>query len=101
MQLELTTRHFRPAEDFKANLQKTVSDCAQKYLSNPQWAHVTVSLEDTRYSAEADVKFKGIVFHAGSEGYDLTGTVNAMIQRLEKQMRRHKEKIKNHKHKEE
>ena len=99
MEFTITTRHFEPMDEIRSSVERKVKNCVEKYFSRGV-SHVTVSMESNRYVVEIDIKIKGISFHARKEMHDLNGAVDATVEKIETQMRRYKERRKNHKQKE-
>ena len=60
-------------------------------------AHVTLVVEKNRQKAEARVHVSGADLFATSEHDDMYAAIDSMIDKLDRQLIRHKEKLKNHK----
>jgi putative sigma-54 modulation protein len=97
LEFSVTTRHFEPAEEFRSFVERKVRTCVEKYFPKAVEAHVTVSMEGHGYIAEIDIKIRGVSFHARGEMRDLHSVTEMVMEKIETQMRRYKERRKSHK----
>ncbi len=100
MEFALTTRHFEPGEEFRDFVERKVKASVGKYFPKAVEAHVMVLMEGhNRYTAEVDIKITGISFHARGEMHDLHAVIEMVIEKIETQMRRYKDKERGKTHK--
>ncbi len=68
-----------------------------KYLDNPSDAHVVLSVEKFRNVAEINLSANGLSVNASEEAKDMTLAIDNAIEKIERQLKKHKEKIRGHK----
>lgn len=68
-----------------------------KYLSEPVEVHWFLSVEKIRHIADATVVAMGVTIKAQESTQDMYSAIDAVADKLEKQVRKHKEKVKDHK----
>jgi putative sigma-54 modulation protein len=69
----------------------------QKYIDEPIVAQVFMTVEKIRHSAEITITAKGITIKASEETNDMYAALDAVVDKIERQLRRYKERIKEHK----
>lgn len=60
--------------------------------------HVILNIEKLMQIAEATVLIKGEELHARAESENMYNAIDALLDKLDRQLLRHKEKLKNHHH---
>lgn len=96
MQVSVTFRHMESTEALKSYaLEKTGH--LDKYNLKPADVHWVLSVEKIRHIAEVTVSSKGVTFKAHEEQGDLYSAIDMTIDKLEMQVRKYKEKLKDHK----
>ncbi|MBI3598034.1 MAG: ribosome-associated translation inhibitor RaiA [Nitrospirae bacterium] len=68
----------------------------EKYVSKPLQATVTLKVEKYRQIAEAHVNLNGVVLQAEEETDEMEASVDKVMSKIEKQLRKYKEKASNH-----
>jgi putative sigma-54 modulation protein len=58
--------------------------------------HVVLSVEKLRQKAEATVHVSGATLFANAENEDMYAAIDALTDKLDRQIKKHKEKIKDH-----
>src|SRR5512137_71261 len=96
MQLNITFRHVEPSDALKAYATEKV-DRLKKYFDGLVEGHVILSLEKIRHLAEVTLQANGIRVNAKEENADFYSAVDNVVEKLERQLVRYKEKIKRHK----
>jgi len=96
MEMHVTFRHMDPSETIKQHVQSRL-DHLKKYLLKPGNAHVILGLEKFRRIAEITLTDNGDQITALDETDDMYKSIDGAIAKLEKQLRKHKEKIQSHK----
>ncbi|HIJ60071.1 MAG TPA: ribosome-associated translation inhibitor RaiA [Nitrospirae bacterium] len=67
-----------------------------KYLSNINEAVVTLSVEKYRHKAEVLLKVDGVMIQAEGTTGEVYSAIDGVVEKLEKQVLRHKEKLQSH-----
>jgi len=73
------------------------SERLHKFLSEPIEIHWVLSVEKIRHIADTSVVANGMTIKAQSNTQDMYSSIDTVIDKLERQVRRHKERIKDHK----
>jgi len=58
--------------------------------------HCILTVEKLRHKAESTVKLRGSTIHAAAIDGDMYAAIDALADKLEEQVRRHKEKVRDH-----
>ena len=98
MEVRISGRNFEITESLKEHVNKKVENF-EKYLNNIIDVHVVLSVEKYRQCAEISVFAKKLKLTETSEETDMYAAVDKVCTRIEKALRRHKEKIKSHRNK--
>ncbi len=96
MQVNITFRNMFATDALRNHVQDKLGKVVDKYLDKVTEAHVTLSLE--RYLHHADVNLHAGHFHVrGKEkSEDMYASIDMAIDKIEKQLKKHKERLKNH-----
>src|SRR5438552_4280212 len=98
MQLSVTFRHMDATEALKDYAREKV-ERIRKYFPDPIKAHVTMAC-DRGYNHIADVLItlhNGIIIKGEETTEDMYSSIDLVMAKIERQCRRYKEKIRNHK----
>lgn len=96
MQITTTFRHMESSEPLKSYAEDKLEK-VRKYIDEPIVAQVFLTVEKIRHSAEVTITAKGITIKAAEETNDMYAAVDAVVDKIERQLRRYKERIKAHK----
>ena len=96
MQITTTFRHMEPSDPLKSYAEEKL-ERVKKYIDEPIVAQVFLTVEKIRHSAEVTITAKGITMKAAEETNDMYAAVDAVVDKIERQLRRYKERIKAHK----
>jgi putative sigma-54 modulation protein len=96
MQITTTFRHMEPSEALKSYAQEKL-ERVKKYIDEPIVVQVFLTVEKIRHSAEVTITAKGMTIKAAEETNDMYASVDAASDKIERQLRRFKERIKAHK----
>ena len=69
----------------------------KKYIDRPVEAHVVLSVEKFRNVAEVNLMADGLNVNAKEESKDMHLAIDNAIEKIERQLKKHKEKIRGHK----
>ena len=93
MKLTVTGRNIEITDGIRNHLNdkidKTLAD-----LGEAADVHVALSVEKHRHFAEVTVKTKGFTLHSQDETEDLYTSMDKALEKMEKQIRKNKEKAK-------
>ncbi len=95
MQLSVTGHHI----DLTDALRNYVSDKferLERHFDHVQNVHVILTVEKLRHKAEASMNISGSQVFADSVENDMYAAVDVLVDKLDRQIVRHKEKMKNH-----
>jgi putative sigma-54 modulation protein len=96
MQVSVTFRNTGSESWFKDYVTERLSRI-QKYIDKPVDAHVVLSVEKFRYVAEINIMAKGISLVGKEEAKDMQLAIDNVIDKIERQIKKHKEKSREHK----
>ena len=93
MKLTVTGRKIEITDGIRNHLNskmnKTIAD-----LDEAADIHVALAVEKHRHFAEVTVKTKGFTIHSQEETNDLYASMDKALEKMEKQIQKHKEKTK-------
>ena len=89
MNLTVTGRNFEITDAIKKFLEKRIAKKADRLYDNAN-IHFSFYVYKNRHMAEATVKQKGLTTRAKDETRDLYLTVDNVLGKIEKQIRKHK-----------
>ena len=98
MQLSVSGRHLHLSKDIQDHAHSKASKLGQ-FFNKIQKVDVVVSKEGSNYAVEVVVKpdgYESIVGH--DSGTEIKACIDTTMDKLGRQITRHKEKIRNHKH---
>ena len=95
MQLNLSGHHLEitaQTRQYANNKFKRI----QRHFSRVTQIHCVLSAENSQYKAEATVHLSQGRLHADSVKHDLKAALDELVDKLDRQVRRHKEKLHDH-----
>jgi putative sigma-54 modulation protein len=95
MQLNLSGHHI----DITPALRTYVStkmERLERHFDNVTNIHVILSVEKLIQKAEANLHVSGANLFANAEHEDMYAAIDALVDKLDRQIKKHKEKIKDH-----
>ena len=96
MQIAVTFRHMEPSDALKSYAEEKL-ERVKKYIDEPVVVQVFLTVEKIRHMAEVTINAKGITIKAAEETNDMYASIDAVSDKIERQLRRFKERIKAHK----
>ncbi len=96
MQVSVTFRNTGSESWFKDYVTERLSKI-QKYIDKPVEAHVVLSVEKFRNVAEVNIMAKGINLVGKEEAKDMQLAIDNVIDKIERQIKKHKDKSREHK----
>jgi putative sigma-54 modulation protein len=97
MNLDITGRHIEITPALKEFTEDKLRKL-EKLLDGPLEIHVVLGIEKHRHTAEIQVKSRTAVISGTQETGDLYASIGEVIDKLERQALKHKEKMRGHKH---
>ncbi len=96
MQVSVTFRNMESREILREYVQEKISKL-KKYFDYPLEANVVLIVEKHRHIAEVTLVANRLTINAQEETEDMFSAIDRVLDKLERQILKHKEKIKRHK----
>ena len=96
MQVNITFRHLDPTEALKTHVRDRVAH-VQKYIDRPSEAHAVLHVENLDHHAEITVKAGRFLLRGTAKSQDMYASIDAAADKIERQLKKYKEKLYNHK----
>ncbi len=96
MQISVSFRNVDPSEHLKGYAETRMARF-KKYMEEPVEIHLVLSIQKFRHTADVTISANGIKIKAQEETGDLYSAIDMVLDKIEKQIKRHREKIKEHK----
>ncbi len=97
MQIAVTFRHMEASDPIRAYVEEKLAR-VKKYIEEPIDAQAVLSVaKKIRHSAEVTIVAKGITIKGSEETNDMYAAIDNVVAKIERQLKRYKEKIKEHK----
>ncbi len=91
MNIIITGRHLELTNNLKSYAEEKVTKF-RKYLSSITEATITLSVEKYRHKAEVLLKVNGMVIQAESVTGEMYSSIDNVVEKLERQVKKYKEK---------
>jgi putative sigma-54 modulation protein len=95
MQLNITFRQFGSSDALKEHVREKV-ERVNKYLDRAGEAHVVLSLERHLHHADITIHSGSWVLRGKDKSEDMYASIDMAMDKIEAQLRKYKEKLKNH-----
>lgn len=95
MQLNITGHHIEVTDSLKAYVSEKI-ERLEKHFDHVNNVHVILSVEKLRQKSEATVHVNGASLFADSTEEDMYAAIDSMVDKLDRQIKKHKEKLKDH-----
>lgn len=93
MEITVTFRHMEPSESLKSYAEEKVSKI-NKFLDFPIEAHIVLAVEKFRRMADVTLNLNGTIIKGVEETEDMYSAIDQVMDKIEKQVKRYREKIK-------
>ena len=100
MEVRVTARHFELTEALQSHAQKQFQRL-KRYFNHIVDGHMILSIEKYRQMAELQVKVYGTVLTAKAASNEMYTSIDQVVEKMERQIKRYKGKLTNHKVKKE
>ena len=95
MQVSITGRHLDVTESLKAHVEEKISKL-KRHFDHVTDVHVILEVEKMQKKAEATVQISGATLFAEDHQEDMYVAIDNMVDKLDRQIIKHKEKISAH-----
>lgn len=95
MQISITGRHVDLSDSLRAHVEKRLEGL-QRYFDGVIRAHVVFCVEKSRHVAEITIQANNVTLHAEDETADLYASIDGAADKIEKQLKRHKDRLRSH-----
>jgi putative sigma-54 modulation protein len=97
MQIAVNFRHMESSEAVRSYVEEKLSR-VKKYVGEPIDAQVVLSVQKKiHHRAEVTMVAKGLTMKSTEETGDMYSAIDLMVDKIERQLKRYKEKLKHHK----
>ncbi|MEI6414500.1 MAG: ribosome-associated translation inhibitor RaiA [Pseudomonadota bacterium] len=96
MQISLTGLHIDITDALKGYVDTKFERLFRHFVDHGAHVHVTLSVEKLRQKAEASLHFQGADVFADSEQEDMYAAIDILVDKLDRQLLKQKEKKANH-----
>jgi putative sigma-54 modulation protein len=100
MQITISGHQVEITDSLRAYVYEKIGR-VQKHFDHVINTSVVLHVQKTRHMAEATIHARGANLHADAEGGDMYTAIDALADKLDRQMRKHKEKTTDHHRREE
>lgn len=97
MQINLTGHHVEITDSLREYVNEKIGRL-ERHFEKVSNTHVILSVENVRHKAEATVNMSGNNIFAEATEDDMYASIDALVDKLDRQVKKHKEKLKNHLH---
>jgi len=95
MQVSVTGHHVEVTEAMKQHVEEKINKL-KRHFDNVTDVHVILTVEKLEQKAEATVQISGAKLFAEDTQEDMYGAIDNMVDKLDRQIIKHKEKIQAH-----
>lgn len=95
MQINLTGHHVDITDALRTYVDEKIARL-ERHFDHVTNVHVVLSVEKLNKKAEANVHIAGADVFADALHEDMYAAIDALVDKLDRQVLRHKEKVKNH-----
>lgn len=96
MELNLTFRHMDPSESIRQHITTRI-DKLTKHLLKPESAHIVFESQKFLRRVEITLTDNGDRITAMDESTDVYQSIDGAVTKIEKQLKKHKDKVQSHK----
>ncbi len=95
MQINLTGHHVEITDAIRDYINEKLQRI-ERHFENVTDAHFILTVEKLEHKAEATLHVSGNTLHAHSVDQDMYAAIDSLTDKLDRQVRKHKEKITDH-----
>ncbi|MDX9720523.1 MAG: ribosome-associated translation inhibitor RaiA [Myxococcota bacterium] len=97
MQVYISFRHMEPSDPLKQYADEKVRRMLRKHIRDNFDAQVTLSIEKFRHIANFLLNYQGFSIKCEESSDDMYSSIDLALDKLERQLRRYKDKLRSHK----
>jgi len=98
MQFQFSFKHMETSEALQSYAEAKVQDKVKKYVTKPIDAHLSFRVDKQGHKAQCSLRGgDGFSLEVSHTGEDMYASVDLMIDKLDAKLKKHKERLKNHK----
>ena len=97
MKITITGRHLELDDDIRSYAEKKMHK-AETYFDRIIEAHMILSAEKHRRIAEVTLNAKRVIFHAQEETENIYASIDGVVEKVDTQIRRYREKLRDRKY---
>lgn len=97
MQINLTGHHIEITDSLR-NYVNEKMEKLERHFDKVSNTHVILGVEKDTHKAEATVHMSGNDIFAEAREHDMYASIDSLVDKLDRQVKKHKEKLKNHLH---
>jgi putative sigma-54 modulation protein len=97
MQVSVTFRHMDATEALRQYAEDKIDRALRKYLRSPFDAHVVLTTERHQHNCDVTVSVSGHTIKGTERTTDMYSAIDRVGDKIERQVRRYKDKLRNHK----
>ena len=94
-EITMTGRHFDVTEPLKQFTREKFSRL-ERHFDRISGVNVIFGIEKLSQVAEATILVSGAKIHASAESADMYSSIDELVDKLDRKLKKHKEKIKDH-----
>ncbi|MFV9997196.1 MAG: ribosome hibernation promoting factor [Arsenophonus endosymbiont of Dermacentor nuttalli] len=95
MEFQITGQNIKITEALRQTVEEKYSKFEQ-YFDHINRIHVILKVQKFNQIAEATAKVNGAELHASAQEDDMYAAIDAMVEKMARQLTKHKEKLKQH-----
>lgn len=95
MQISLSGHHVEITDSMRNYVNEKIAKL-DRHFDQALDIHVVLTVEKLRHKAEATLHVSGTSLHADSVQEDMYAAIDGLVDKLDRQGKKHKEKLKNH-----
>ncbi len=96
MNIIFNARHMESTDALKTYAFEKVKKL-EKYLPESADANITLAVEKFRHKAEVQIKVNGLIIQASEETEEMYSSIDNVTDKIGRQVKKYKEKLKDHK----
>ncbi|MBI5603986.1 MAG: ribosome-associated translation inhibitor RaiA [Deltaproteobacteria bacterium] len=96
MQISVSFRNVDPSDHLKGYAENRMARL-KKYMDEPIEIYLVLSIQKFRHTADVTISANGMKIKAQEETGDLYSAIDMVLDKIEKQVKRRREKVKEHK----